>query len=483
MSDDAELLRRYAEENSEEAFTEVVRRHLGLVYHAALRQTGGDAHRAEDATQAVFTDLARKARTLARRPSLVGWLYTSTRYAALHAVRTERRRQAREQEVHAMNELLGDSEPAVDWERLRPVIDDALHALNERDREAVLLRFFEGRSFADVGAKLFVSEDAARVRVDRALAKMRTTLERHQVTSTAAGIGLALANHAAAATPAGLAASISHAALTGAAGGIGTLAAVGSLFTMSKIKLGIVGALVLAAGGTAIVEVRANRGLKAELRELNATDQAISQAQKEHRELTSALAKRGENNAEVDELSRLRQRAVVLKARPPGVVEAELKLASTWQDQGRATPEATWESFCFAVRRDDLDAVSRFIVFREEASGEREAFMAKLSEPVRARYRTPERLCAAALFNVGAGIPTAPDDAFQILSVRDLGLDRVQIESWVRRNGHEFPGRDSYTKTADGWAIVLRPMAHPSLMEVIQSRIDPQTGNVLVHKK
>ena len=128
MIEDAELLRRYAADRDESAFAELVRRHLGFVYHAALRQCGGDAHRAEDVAQAVFTDLARKAGRLARRPVLAGWLYTSTRYAAAQAVRTEARRQVREQEAHAMNELLAPSpaESAAEWERLRPVIDDEI---------------------------------------------------------------------------------------------------------------------------------------------------------------------------------------------------------------------------------------------------------------------------------------------------------------------------------------------------------------------
>src|SRR5260221_12811366 len=147
MTDDAESLRRYAGNRDEDAFAELVRRHLGLVYHAALRQCGGDVHRAEDVAQTVFTDLARKAAKLARRPVLAGWLYTTTRYAASQAVRGEARRQAREQETHPMNEIFSDPppEPAAEWDPLRPVIDDALHALAQRDREAALLRFFADR--------------------------------------------------------------------------------------------------------------------------------------------------------------------------------------------------------------------------------------------------------------------------------------------------------------------------------------------------
>src|SRR5258707_1188143 len=86
-TEDAELLRRYAAEKSQEAFAELVRRRVNLVYSVALRQCGGDAQLAEDVTQRVFADLARKAAELARRPVLSGWLYRSAQYAATNVVR------------------------------------------------------------------------------------------------------------------------------------------------------------------------------------------------------------------------------------------------------------------------------------------------------------------------------------------------------------------------------------------------------------
>src|ERR1041384_7119854 len=104
MPDDAQLLRHYVEEGSEKAFAELVQRHLNLVYSAALRQVGGDMHRARDVAQIVFTTLARKAPSLTRHPVLAGWLHLATHHAATKAMRTERRRHAREQEAHAMQE-------------------------------------------------------------------------------------------------------------------------------------------------------------------------------------------------------------------------------------------------------------------------------------------------------------------------------------------------------------------------------------------
>ena len=140
------------------------------------------------------------------------------------------------------NQTGGD--PAAEWDRLRPVIDDALRALGERDREAVLLRFFEGRAFADVGARLQLTADAARMRVDRALERMRLVLARRGVTSTTSALSLALASQAGAAVPAGVTAMVTSSALAGAAMG-----AVTTTFTlMSTMKTGLAAvALALSA--------------------------------------------------------------------------------------------------------------------------------------------------------------------------------------------------------------------------------------------
>lgn len=265
MNDDAELLRQYADQRSEAAFAGLVRRHLGLVYHAALRQTGGDAHRAQDVAQEVFTSLARKARELSQRPTLAGWLHTSTRYAALQSVRTERRRQNREQEIYAMTDSLHPDTSGADWERLKPFVDEALHSLGERDREAVLLRFFEGRPFAEVGAKLAVSEDAARVRVDRALEKLRATLARHGVTSTAAALSVALAAQAGAAVPAGLAATVTSGALVSGA----APALILTLMNLSKIKVVLVLGAVAAGATTVMVQHQGKTALRAEVAQLS----------------------------------------------------------------------------------------------------------------------------------------------------------------------------------------------------------------------
>src|SRR5689334_8945540 len=126
MIHDAELLRRYAEDHSEGAFTELVQRHINVVYGAALRRSGGDSHRASDVAQLVFTELARKASSLKTRTVLTGWLYTTTRNKAIDTVRSEQRRQNREQQAQIMHETSSSGAADVDWSRLKPVLDDVL---------------------------------------------------------------------------------------------------------------------------------------------------------------------------------------------------------------------------------------------------------------------------------------------------------------------------------------------------------------------
>jgi RNA polymerase sigma factor (sigma-70 family) len=254
---DAELLRRYVDERSQEAFTTLVTGRFDLVYSAALRQVGGDSHRAQDVAQTVFADLARKAPALRGHPSLIGWFYTSTHFAAAKVVRTEQRRRVREAEAQTMHDL--NSAPSADavWLQIRPALDRAILTLAEQDRQALLLRFFDGRSLAEVGRELGVGEDAAQKRVERALERLRGLLARHGLTSTTAVLGAALANQAVAAAPAGLAAAVAGGALA-AAPAFGFI----SLMATSKFVGGI--AVVLAVAlGTVSYEVCATRQLRA----------------------------------------------------------------------------------------------------------------------------------------------------------------------------------------------------------------------------
>jgi len=236
MSEDAELLHRFVTENSEDAFRELVEQHLGFVYHTALRHLDGDPHAAEDVAQGVFADLARKAGSLANRPALAGWLYTSTRYAALQRRRSDRRRAHREQEAHQMQAMIQDNDSPLDRLQLQPVIDDALGALGAGEREAVFLRCIEELSFVDIGHRLNLSADGARSRVERALDKMRVRLGRRGITCTVAALSATLTASAAPA-PTGLSAAIVLHALQTSAEKATSILSVLTLMKASSILL------------------------------------------------------------------------------------------------------------------------------------------------------------------------------------------------------------------------------------------------------
>ena len=262
MIDDATLLKRYARDRSDEAFAELVRRHLTLVYSAALRHTDGDVHRAKDVAQIVFTDLARDAARLSRHPVLTGWLYAATRNTALDLLRAERSRRQREEKAHLMQEFSSSRETPVDWEQLRPVLDDVMEELDERDRQAVLLRFFAAQPFASVATALRLSEDAARKRVDRALEKLGRLLAKRGIASTSGALAVLLADQVAVAAPTSVAEAITTVAIAGARTAAGASAAgAAGIFIMStsKIVTGITAVIALIAIGSALYQAQASR--------------------------------------------------------------------------------------------------------------------------------------------------------------------------------------------------------------------------------
>ena len=210
MSDtDLELLSRYAATQQEDAFAEIVRRHVGLVYSAALRQVRSP-QLAEEVSQFTFVALARNARRLAPGTVVTAWLYQVTRRQAVDVVRREARRSQREQIATEMDALNAASD---DWNRIEPLLEDAMQSLDETDRTAVLLRFFEQRSLREVGAAIGASEDAAQKRVSRALERLRGFFSRNGIKVGVGGLTAMITANAVQAAPATLASTISSAAI------------------------------------------------------------------------------------------------------------------------------------------------------------------------------------------------------------------------------------------------------------------------------
>jgi RNA polymerase sigma factor (sigma-70 family) len=245
--DDSALIQEFVANDSQTAFAEIVHRYTDFVYSAALRQVNGDSGLASDVSQSVFLDLGRKARSFDGNISLPGWLHRATRLAALAALRARERRILREHEAVRLQEF-ERMENSFDWCAARNVIDEVLDNLNEPERKAVLLRYFQKQTFAEISATHGITEDAARMRVDRSLEKLRLLLIKKGVTSTSAALSAALTTQSVMSAPAGLSSSIAHAAAAALARSTST--SVLTLMATAKLKTSI--AVILTAGALTI---------------------------------------------------------------------------------------------------------------------------------------------------------------------------------------------------------------------------------------
>jgi RNA polymerase sigma factor (sigma-70 family) len=207
MQRDSELLTQYTRDGSGQAFAELVRRYVHLVYSAARRQVG-NAHLAEDVTQAVFMILSQRASHVHNPAVLGGWLVKTARHVSCNALRLERRRIKREQETGAMSSLTRGRGSQSIGEGITPVLDAALSELRDKDRDAIVLRFLEGKSLGEVGSAMGTSEQAAQKRISRALVRLRGWLERHGITTPADALPEALRAQPLQMAPAGLVAML-----------------------------------------------------------------------------------------------------------------------------------------------------------------------------------------------------------------------------------------------------------------------------------
>jgi RNA polymerase sigma factor (sigma-70 family) len=494
MADDCALLRDYAQSGSEEAFAELVRRHLDLVYSAALRSVNGDQELAKDVCQSVFIDLARKASGLCSRSVLTGWLYTSACFAAAKAVRSERRRQAREEQAQPMLDHTTTSGDDINWEAIRPVLDSLMLELRESDREAILLRYFERRSLAEVGDKLGLSENAARMRVERALERLRERLSRRSVGAGAAALALALTHQAVVAAPFGLATSIATGTL--AAAGTSGAVSIFNLILMSKAKTALIGSVLAASLATPIViQYQTNTRLKAQLDELRAQAAAAPPAQQPVAELndTAELERLRRENAE---LLRLRAKVTALRqqvtpstkgqkdadARGKALRqanetdEAKALLAKSpdipmvpahkWVNAGFATPADALQTLNWAVANRDTNAFGNSLIWDASARARAEALFAAAPEGVRQRFGSVD----AVIYDWWLNNAT-PVAAARVLSEIPEGSNEVTLleqhiytDGRVRENTVQFQRDDT-----GAWRQVIPEVLMPKLSMVLDN--------------
>lgn len=284
---DTVLLRAYAENHSETAFAELVRRHVDLVYSAALRMVC-DSHLAQDVTQGVFVALAKNATPLADRPVLSGWLHRTAQNLAAQTVRTDVRRRAREQEAVAMNELFSEETDAA-WERIAPHLDAALGELSESDRDAVLLRYFERKSAREMAGVLGTSEETAQKRVSRAVERLREFFARRGVSVGTSGLVGVLSVNALQAAPAGLALTISTAALAGTALSTSTALVATKAIAMTTLQKTIITVTALGVASYTVLQHQSQTSLRKENQTLREQGEQLALLAAENQRLASRL--------------------------------------------------------------------------------------------------------------------------------------------------------------------------------------------------
>ncbi len=326
--DDRELLRDYVEHRSQDAFRQLVERHLPMVYSAARRMVR-DAHLAEDVAQNVFTTLAQKAESLSPPQVVGGWLYNTTRHLALHAVRTEQRRREREQTAFAMQTL----DLAPDDPRIAEHLEPAMAELDPADRDALVLRYLENRTLRDVGAELGLSEDAARMKVNRALERLRAGFERQGVGITTVLLATAITGTTAA-VPAGLAATITTTALAATAVQTSAALATTQAIAMTTLQKTLVAAALVAAGVTATLLVQHPAQSK-----LRAENDALRQHQIEQAEQFMAETTRLSN-----QLARLRSQPPPSNSPSAEVLKLRGEVGKLRQEKAAATNAKTGPS-------------------------------------------------------------------------------------------------------------------------------------------
>jgi len=335
MSDtDLQLLARYARDRAEDAFAEIVRRHLDLVHSAALRQVRSP-QLAEEVAQSVFTDLARNSRRLAPDTILTAWLYQVTRRTAIDVVRREARRQLREQIATEMNAM---NATTADWTHIEPLLDEAMHALDETDRAAVLLRYFENKSLREVGATLGTSDDAAQKRVSRAVERLREFFTKRGVTVGAGGLAIVISANAVQAAPAGLAITISAAAaLAGTT--IATTATATKAIAMTTLQKTLIATTLAVVAGSGIYEAHQASNLGVQVQTLQQQQaplaEQIQQLQRERDEARrSLLALADAINAlkgNSSELLKLRGEVARLRGEANAANDPFVQQALTWK--------------------------------------------------------------------------------------------------------------------------------------------------------
>jgi len=455
---DLELLNRYTRQHAEDAFAEIVRRHLDLVHSAALRQVRSP-QLAEEVAQSVFTDLARNAHRLAPDTMLTAWLYQVTRRTAIDVVRREARRQLREQIATEMNAM---NATAADWTHIEPLLDEAMHALDDTDRTAVLLRYFENKSLREVGQTLGTSEDAAQKRVSRAIERLREFFAKHDVTVGASGLVVVISTNAVQAAPVGLAVTISTAAaLAGPTIASVATATAAKIIGMTTLQQTFLAATLAATLATplfiqhrALAKARVEQSmLLAGMRNVSiqtATTPPVGdtddRTRREREDLERLRPEAATVRARISELSTQLQSLVAAKpsAKIRGTPIGEtLRLAET-HDAGQATPAALLQTHTWAMLHGDTNRLAQLMALSPETD-------------IQKVQRMFEEMSKETARGIDAMLAGTPVSEIRLLEEQSAdNNDRWIVYEFVNKDGEIATRKRVRVRPAnDGWKLVI----------------------------
>ena len=460
---DQSLIRAYARERCESAFCELVHRHVDLVHSTALRVLR-NTDLAEEVTQRVFLALAQHALKLQKRSSLTGWLYETTRNAAINTVRSEERRRRREQESTAMKHLdANDSE--VLWQQIAPQLDEALAQLNVVEREMLLWRYFERRTAEQIGERLGVSAEAAQKRVSRSLDRLRGILAKRGLSAPTAILAALVSTHAVQSAPAGLAAAAIVAAK--AATVIQATSTLQILMASTKLKIGLAVAVAASVTTPLVLQHQTNSRLREEIARLQA-QRATAPTQN----VATDASQLERLRAEQHELSRLRGEVTQLRQQlvnapkannAPGAggnkandrraeelenakrllaksPEIPMVRSNEFRNAGYGSPLDSFHTLNWAAANKDANAMLSAVGLEPDARARANELFAQMPEAIRQKYGSVDALLVDWAMNL-----TEPTEAYRVLSQRDDGPDAASLtvqfqypNSRVRENDVSF---------------------------------------------
>jgi RNA polymerase sigma factor (sigma-70 family) len=506
---DAQLLREYAQDGSEEAFTELAARYTNLVYSAALRQVEC-TDVARDVTQKVFIGLAQGAPALFARldpdASLAGWLCRSARNISLNMRRDDFRRRSRER--LAMEDLNGSTHPTFDWEQLRLVLDEAMSELNEPDYDALVIRFFQNQDLRSVGSAMGISDDTAQKRVSRALEKLRGHLARRGITATAAALSTVLCANAVQTAPTGLAAVVSSAALRAATSfKASTAISATKIIAMTTLQKALLVTTLTLAIGTGIYEARRSAYFQEQAQAMRLWQDSLAQQNRllaEERDeasnrLAAAEANMSQTQGSLLEVSRLRAEVAKLRADSRELAQLKAKDASWLNGSSIPTakspeelvselkarlgqaPDQTIPELQFITEQDWLNAVKG--MQRLETESDIRRGLSALRGFAKNNF---SQMVQTALVNyLQSSNGQSPTEMSQLAPYFTSAIDPSVLQRYeitqpglVHEKATPLDDQDDtyYQISKDGVEVILGSVAERTLSQALQSFIDSHNG-------